>query len=273
MPIIEARHISYAYDNKRNIIDDVSFNVDKGEFIGILGANGSGKTTLVRLLNRLLKINKGSLIVNGLDLSDDKNIKEIKKYVGMVFQNPDNQFVSSIVYDDLTFYPRNLGVDEKTIEERIDNVLNYVNMYPYKYRATNLLSGGQKQKIAIASVLVAKNEIIIFDEVTSMLDKQGKDDVLNIIDKLHKDGKTIIYISHVLDEVIKADRVLLMHEGKIIKDDVARNILNDKDLLEKANLKASTSVSLYYDLKNNGINLSKCPINNEELVEELCKLK
>ena len=188
----------------------------------------------------------------------------------MVFQNPDNQFVSSLVKEDVAFYPENLGLDN--IENRVINALKMVDMEDYLNKSTHLLSGGQKQRIAIAGVLSGDSEIIIFDEVTSMLDPLGKENVLNIMKKLHENGKTIISITHDVYEANLCDRLIILNSGKIVRDDVPSFILNNEKLLNENGIEAPYYVRLYNDLLKKGIKLDHCPINEDELVEVLCQL-
>lgn len=247
MALIEVKNLNYAYDDKV-VLNNISLSINEAEYVCILGKNGSGKSTLAKLLG------------------SNPNI------VGVVYQNPDNQFVSSIVKEDLSFYPNNLGVDEKEIEQRIKQSLKDVDMEGYENMSTHLLSGGQKQRIAIAGVLTGNPDVLIFDEVTSMLDPKGKEDVLNIIDRLHKDGKTIITITHDSNEAIRANRIIILNNGNIVCDDNAYNVLTNIDLLKANSIEVPLCVRLYYDLKNRGLKLDKCPINEEELLEELCRL-
>lgn len=247
MALIEVKNLNYAYDDQV-VLNNISLSINEGEYVCVLGKNGSGKSTLAKLL--------------GLN----------PRRVGIVYQNPDNQFVSSIVKEDLSFYPSNLGVDGKEIEQRIKKSLKDVDMEGYDNKSTHLLSGGQKQRIAIAGVLTGNPDVLIFDEVTSMLDPKGKEDVLNIIDKLHKDGKTIITITHDSNEAIRANRIIILNNGNIVFDDNAHNVLTNIDLLKENSIEVPLCVRLYHDLKNRGLNLDKCPINEEELLEELCRL-
>lgn len=262
MAFIEIKDLSYAYDDKL-VLNKLSLNIENGEYLCILGKNGSGKSTLARCLNGILKPSEGSIRV-------DNNTFDLNRYVGMVFQNPDNQFVSSIVSEDLAFYPENL--DKSDVDMRIKSALVDVDMEGFKDRSTHFLSGGQKQRIAIAGILTVDLDTIIFDEVTTMLDPKGKEDVLNIIDRLHQKGKTIIMITHDINEAIRADRVVLISGGNIIKDGKARDVLSDVELLTTNNIEIPLCVRIYRDLKNRGIELEKCPINEDELVEALCQL-
>ena len=247
MALIEVKNLNYAYDDNV-VLNNVSLSINQGEYVCILGKNGSGKSTLAKIL---------SLNPDG---------------VGIVYQNPDNQFVSSIIKEDLAFYPSNLGIDEEEIETRIIEALKAVDMQGYENKSTHLLSGGQKQRIAIAGVLTGGPEVLIFDEVTSMLDPKGKEDVLNIIDRLHKEGKTIITITHDSNEAIRADRIIVLNNGNIVCDDSAYNVLTNIELLNENSIEVPLCIRLYFDLKDRGFKLDKCPINEEELLEELCRL-
>ena len=257
MAFIEIKDLSYAYDDKL-VLNKLSLSIEKGEYLCILGKNGSGKSTLARCLNGILKPSEGSIRV-------DNNLSDLNRYVGMVFQNPDNQFVSSVVREDE-------NLDKSDVDMRIKSALVDVGMEGFENRSTHFLSGGQKQRIAIAGILTADLDTIIFDEVTTMLDPKGKEDVLNIIDRLHKKGKTIIMITHDINEAIRSDRVVVINDGNIIRDGSARDVLSDVELLTTNNIEVPLCVRIYHDLKNKGIELEKCPINEDELVEALCQL-
>lgn len=276
MDFIAAENLIHSYafaGSKHRSIDDVSLTVKKGEFVAILGRNGCGKTTLARHLNALLSVQSGTLTVAGLNAADKNNIWAVRGKCGMVFQNPDNQFVSTLVEEDLAFGPSNFGVDETEIQTRIKNALADVGMSGYEKYSPHLLSGGQKQRIAIAGVLTVEPDIIIFDEVTAMLDPKGREEVLGVIQSLHQKGHTIIMISHYIEEAVNADAVVIMDSGKIIAKDEPKKILTDKELLNAAGLTPSMPVCIYYDLMERGIKLSACPLTNEELVGELCRLR
>ena len=263
--VVSIKGLCYSYDDVK-VLENISVDIKNGEFIGIIGPNGSGKSTFVKHINALLKGN-GDIKVFGISPN-----KKTREKVGMVFQNPDNQFVSSIVYEDLAFGPSNLKVDEKEIAIRIKDALDKVVMKEYENRSTYLLSGGEKQKIALAGVLTMKPEIIIFDEVTSMLDYKGKCEVLDLIYKLHKDGKTIIMLSHNIEECIECDKVLLMNNGRVIAYGDTRTVISNRELLISNGVDVPLTVKLYYDLLDKGINLKFCPLNNEEFLEALCHL-
>lgn len=272
---IEATNLTYSYlyeGGKHRSLDNVSFSVKKGEFVAILGHNGCGKTTLARHLNALIPVQEGELKVAGLDARGKANLWRIREACGMVFQNPDNQFVSSIVEEDIAFGLRNFGTPEEEISSIVAKALETVGMEGFEQRSPQLLSGGQKQRIAIAGVLAVDPDIMVFDEVTSMLDPEGRRDVLEAIGRLHKQGKTIIMISHYIEEAVNADRIILIHDGVILGQGVPEETLTDLDLLRRTGLTPPMAVKAYYDLKAEGVELPWCPLTKEELVEALCQL-
>lgn len=270
--IAENLIFSYAFEGSKNrALDDISISVKSGELVAVLGHNGCGKTTLARHLNVLLPVQNGELSVMGLDARKPGNIWTIRSRCGMVFQNPDNQFVSSVVEEDLAFAPRNFGVPEDEIPFRVRNALETVGLPGFEKRATNLLSGGQKQRVAIAGVLAADPDVIVLDEVTAMLDPEGREEVLSTVRRLHELGRTILMISHYIEEAVFADRVVLMHNGKILADGSPGEILTDPELLFKTGLTPPMPVKAYYDLKKAGIELPFCPLNDEGLVDALCR--
>ena len=263
---------SYAFEGSKNrSLDGASITLRQGEFLAILGHNGCGKTTLARHINVLLELQSGELTVAGLDARGKANVWKIREKTGMVFQDPDNQFVSSVIEEDIAFGPRNFGVPEEEIPARISAALKTVGMEGFEKRSPHLLSGGQKQRIAIAGVLAVDPDIMIFDEVTAMLDPEGRRDVLDTIDKLHKRGKTIIMISHYIEEAAGADRIAMMHNGRVIAEGTPRELLTDLKILEDTGLTPPMPVKLYYDLKEQGLELDFCPINEKELVDALCR--
>ena len=263
---------SYAFaGSKRRSLDGVSFTIKQGELVALLGHNGCGKTTLPRHLNALLPVQSGELTVAGLDARGSANLWKIRRACGMVFQNPDNQFVSSLVEEDIAFGLRNFGTPEKDIPEKVRRALESVGMGGYEKRSPQLLSGGQKQRIAIAGVLALDPDILIFDEATSMLDPEGRREVLETINRLHRQGHTILMISHYIEEAVYSDRVLLIHDGRILAQGKPREILTDPEQLRQAGLTPPMPVRAYHDLKAAGIVLARCPLTVEELVEDLCR--
>lgn len=275
MKAVEAENLIFSYtspESKDNSLFDVSLTIEKGEFVAVLGKNGSGKTTLARHLNALLPVQSGRLVVAELDASDKSKIWEIRKNCGMIFQNPDNQFVSSLVEEDVAFAPRNFDVPESEIPKRLKAALETVGLSGFEKRSPQMLSGGQKQRVAIAGVLACNPDIIIFDEATSMLDPEGRWEVLKTIKMLHKMGHTIIMISHYVEEALSADRIVLMKNGEIIANGKPKDVLTDVSLFGDAGLEPPVAVRIYHDLKKRGIVLSEIPLTNEELVGELCSL-
>ncbi|MDE6953290.1 MAG: energy-coupling factor transporter ATPase [Erysipelotrichales bacterium] len=276
MSAVIGKHISFQYDfhiNKKPILNDISFEIKKGEFIVILGANGSGKSTLVKHFNAILPVQQGELSLFHIDVTNEEHIWKLRKMCGMVFQNPDNQFVSTIVEEDVAFGLRNYDIPEEEISKKVKNALSIVEMDGYQRRSPHTLSGGQKQRVAMAGILAMEPDIIIFDEATSMLDPRGREEVLTYLKKIHKLGKTIIMITHYVEEAVDADCVWLMKEGVILKKGSPYDILTDVHLLTQSKLMPPLNVQIYYDLLENGIQLSHIPLTNEQLVEELCQLK
>lgn len=272
--MIEAENIifSYASDGKRKrALRGLSFHVHRGEYAVILGHNGCGKSTLLRHLNALLPLQSGELTVAGIDASDPAEIWKLRRGVGMVFQNPDNQFVSSIVGEDVAFGLENYQVPRDEIPERVSAALRAVGMEGFEKRAPHTLSGGQKQRAALAGVLALEPEILLFDEVTSMLDPEGRAEVLGAMRRLHEDGKTVVAVTHYIEEAVQADTVWLMHDGKMLAHGSPREMLTQPELLAQTGLEPPVPVRLYYDLLNAGLELPYCPLTNKEFAEELCR--
>ncbi len=276
MKAIAGHDISYSYASPGSIelsLTGVSIEVSSGELIAILGHNGSGKSTLVKHFNALLPLQKGELAVAGMDAKDPSLLWELRRKCGMVFQNPDNQFVSSIVDEDIAFGLENYDTPAERIPRKVEEALESVGMPGAGKRSTHMLSGGQKQRIALAGVLAVDADIIIFDEATSMLDPPGKREVMEAVRRLHiREHKTVIMISHDMEDAVFADRVCVMADGKILAAGTPREILTDRSLLASAGLTPPLSVQIYYDLCEAGVELCRCPLTEEELVEELCRL-
>lgn len=274
---IEVKDVVYRYskeqgdDNLCPAIDHVSIEIKRGEYISIAGSNGSGKSTLARCLNGLLLPTEGEILVDGMDTNDDDLIWDIRKKIGMVFQNPDNQIVSSMVEDEVAFGPENIGIENPELRKRVDNALKSVGMYEYRNREAHKLSGGQKQRIAIAGAVAMRPDCIVFDEPTAMLDPKGRNQVMKVIRELNDQGITIILITHFMEEVAEADRVLVMKSGKLLADSVPEDVFADTDLIESAGLEIPAAVLLRNELIENGISLSHEVINKDDLVDALCR--
>ena len=274
---IKVKDLVYRYskeqgdDNLCPAIDHVSIEIKRGEYIAIAGSNGSGKSTLARCLNGLLLPTEGEILVDGMDTNDDDLIWDIRKKIGMVFQNPDNQIVSSMVEDEVAFGPENIGIENPELRKRVDNALKSVGMYEYRNREAHKLSGGQKQRIAIAGAVAMRPDCIVFDEPTAMLDPKGRNQVMKVIRELNDQGITIILITHFMEEIAEADRVLVMKSGKLLADSVPEDVFADTDLIESAGLEIPAAVLLRNELIENGINLSHEVINKDDLVDALCR--
>lgn len=278
-PFISIRDVTFEYAREEDqtrvrALDGISLDVEKGSFISITGKNGSGKSTLAKNINGLLVPASGTIMVNGMDTRDDDMIWEIRHTVGMVFQNPDNQLVSSIVEDDVAFGPENMGVAPEEIRNRVDEALKAVDMYEHRKKAPHLLSGGQKQRIAIAGAFAMKPDCIVFDEPTAMLDPKGRRDVMAIIDRLHKEGITVILITHFMEEAVKADRMIVMEQGMIALDGRPGEIFRqDREKLKELDLEMPRFIEFAERLRNRGINISEDITDAEGLVEEICRYR
>jgi energy-coupling factor transport system ATP-binding protein len=254
-------------------VDNVSLTIKRGSFTAIIGRNGSGKSTLAKNINALLLPSGGAVYVNGYNTTDESKLWEIRQTAGMVFQNPDNQLVSSIVEDDVAFGPENLGVEPGEIRKRVDESLYAVNMYEERKKAPHLLSGGQKQRIAIAGVVAMRPECIIFDEPTAMLDPHGRQEVMEIIEKLNREGITILLITHFMDEAARADRVIIMDRGKVMIDGTPAQVFSRQDEVRAMNMDVPFVVELAGRLRKQGIPVPEMIINDEEMVDFLCQYK
>lgn len=256
-----------------DVLKNVSLEIEKGSFVAILGHNGSGKSTLARLFNGILVPISGKVLVNGIDTSDDDNIYEVRRHVGMVFQNPDNQIVAAIVEDDVAFGPENLGISPKEIRVRVDDALRAVDMYDYRLHAPSQLSGGQKQRVAIAGIIAMRPDCIILDEPTAMLDPKGRDDVMNTIHMLHREyGLTVVLITHYMDEAAEAERVIVMDNGEIIMDDVPEKVFTKPEVLQAVGLDVPQSTELLWKLNMSGIPVPINAINEKDCVDTVINL-
>ena len=274
--IIKVQNVSFAYSREEGsepvkAIDGISFEIEAGSFTAIIGKNGSGKSTLAKNLNGLLLPTEGDILVADYNTKDDAHIWDVRQTAGMVFQNPDNQLVSAIVEDDVAFGPENLGVDPQEIRQRVDLALEAVNMGQFKNKAPHLLSGGQKQRIAIAGVVAMKPRCIIFDEPTAMLDPKGRKEIMAIIDELHREGITVVLITHFMEEAVRADRVMIMHEGKILLDGTPAEVFSQGALIKSVNLDVPPIVELAGELRAVGISVPDEIITEEEMVAYVCQ--
>ena len=275
--MVDASALKFAYVSEEGnytfALNGVDIQVEQGEFVVVLGRNGSGKSTFAKLVNALNLPTSGKMVVAGMDTAQEANMLDIRKTAGMVFQNPDNQLVATIVEEDIAFGPENLGLPREEIYERIDYALKTVHMEEYRHHAPHMLSGGQKQRIAIAGVLAMKPQLILFDESTAMLDPKGRKDILSIIKKLNKEEHiTIILITHYMDEAVDADRLIVMKDGFVLREGNPSEIFFDKELLEKAGLIAPFTALLSRELVEAGIDIQPT-LNTQVLAEELCRLK
>lgn len=282
MNIIEVKNLSFEYpitDDEGNVVGgnkvlkDISLDIPEGQFIAILGHNGSGKSTLAKHFNGILIGNSGKVFVNGIDTADDDRIYDVRQTVGMVFQNPDNQLVATIVEEDVAFAPENLGIPPKEIRERVDEALNAVDMYKYRLHSAHQLSGGQKQRIAIAGVIAMRPKCIVLDEPTAMLDPKGRRSVMKTIKRLNSEfGITVVLITHYMDEAAQAERVVVMDKGKIIMDDVPKKIFSQVDKLNSVGLDVPQVTQLAYELRKEGIDISLEVLTEEEMLAEISKV-
>ena len=254
-------------------IKGASFAIEKGSFTAIIGRNGSGKSTLAKNINALLLPTSGAVYVNGYNTSAEDNLWAVRQSAAMVFQNPDNQIVSSIVEDDVAFGPENLGVEPAEIRTRVDESLKAVNMYHNRKKAPHMLSGGQKQRIAIAGAIAMKPECIVFDEPTAMLDPKGRDEVMTIIKALNEEGITVVLITHFMEEAAEADRVIIMDDGEVKMDGTPQEVFMRPAELKDMNLTVPMTVELAHRLRKRGADIPENVITMEEMVEYLCQYK
>lgn len=282
MGIIKAKQLVHEYirrDEEGNTIginralDDIDIDIKKGDFVAILGHNGSGKSTLAKHLNAILMPTEGTLWVNGYDTKEEDNVWNIRQSAGMVFQNPDNQIIGTIVEEDVGFGPENLGVETKEIWKRVEESLQTVGMLEYRSHSPNKLSGGQKQRVAIAGIMAMKPECIVLDEPTAMLDPNGRKEVIRTIARLNREEKvTVLLITHYMEEVIGADKVIVMDEGKIVMQGTPREVFTRVEELKEYRLDVPQVTELAYELRKNGLAISEGILTVDELVSEIARL-
>lgn len=281
MNIIEVKELEFEYKNyddegneieANKVLKGINLSVPKGQFVAVLGHNGCGKSTLAKHFNGILTATKGTVLVNGIDASDDDRIFDIRQNVGMVFQNPDNQLVATLVEEDVAFALENLGVPQAEIRERVDEALKTVSMYDYREHSPHQLSGGQKQRVAIAGILAMRPECIVLDEPTAMLDPKGRKEVMKTIKLLNSQGITIILITHYMDEAAQAQRVIVMDDGKIVMDDVPKKIFSQVEKIKGYALDVPQITELMYELKKSGADVSLEILDENEALDELLKL-
>ncbi len=275
--MIKANNLSFEYirqDSITSVLEDFNIHVKDGEFVVIMGHNGSGKSTFAKLANAILQPKSGDLLINNLNTRDEANIWAIREYAGLIFQNPDNQIVATIVEEDVAFGPENLGVKSEEIRERVDSVLKIVDMDDYHKRPPHMLSGGQKQRIAIAGVLAMKPKCIILDEPTAMLDPSGRAEVLRIIKRLNKEEKmTVVLITHFMNEAIDADKIVVIDNGKIELSGSPREVFSNIEKMKAIGLDVPQVTSLAVALEKEGIEIKKDIISIDEMVDSLCQLR
>lgn len=275
--IIKFDNVSFAYELEDegivNAVNDFSLEVPEGQFLAVLGHNGCGKSTVAKLINGIFVPNKGKVTVEGMDTSDEEKTVDIRKTVGMVFQNPDNQIVATIVEDDVAFGPENLGVEPSEIRKAVDSALKAVGMYEFRKREPHRLSGGQKQRVAIAGVIAMNTKCIVMDEPTAMLDPQGRKEVMDTVMKLNREfGITVILITHYMDEAVKADRVIVMDGGRIAMDGTPKEVFRNVERMKKLGLDVPQATELAYRLRKKGFKLPEDILDENECAEAVLKV-
>ncbi len=278
--IIDAKNIVFEYydynddgevKESTTALNNVTISVNEGEFLVILGRNGSGKSTFAKHLNAILTPKEGTLFVSGIDAKDEKHVWDIRKQVGMIFQNPDNQIVATIVEEDVAFGPENMGIPAEEIRKRVDEALETVGMTEYKRRSPNQLSGGQKQRIAIAGVIAMRPKCIVFDESTAMLDPIGRKQVIETMQKLNKEyGITIIHITHYMQEAILADRIIVMDKGEVIMEGTPKKVFSQTEKIKSIGLDVPDTTYLIYLLNQEGFHFKEDVLTIDEVISELC---
>ncbi len=265
--------VSYRYESDMETplplaLKNINIDIKKGEFVAILGHNGSGKSTLAKLSNAIILPENGKVYVNNMDTADESKEFDIRQTVGVVFQNPDNQIVATIVEEDVAFGPENLGVEPEEIRERVDNALKSVGMYEYRLHEPHKLSGGQKQRVAIAGIMAMQTDCIVLDEPTAMLDPKGRQEVMTSMLHLNKEmGKTVVLITHYMDEAVKADRVIVMNSGNVVLDGKPAQVFAESEIIEAAGLELPESAKLAAILKKNGVDLPGAILTPEDFID------
>ena len=278
---IEFQNVTFSYDEDEEsgnigetIVENFSLQIKKGDFVAVLGHNGCGKSTIAKLCNGINIPQSGKVIVDGIDTADEEKINDVRQKVGMVFQNPDNQIVATIVEDDVAFGPENLGVEPKEIRRRVDEALKRVGMYDFRLSEPHKLSGGQKQRVAIAGIIAMQPQCIVLDEPTSMLDPRGRKEVMDTIKMLNSEyGITVVIITHYMDEAAKANRVIVMEKGEVIIDGKPREVFGHIELLKKVGLDVPESTFLARELKNEGVDIKGDILTVDELLGEILRIK
>lgn len=285
MKMVEAKNVSYEYtkvvevqgentERKLKALDNINIDIEKGSFVAVLGHNGSGKSTFAKHLNALVTPSEGTIFVDGMDTKNDELVWKIRQNTGMVFQNPDNQLVATIVEEDVAFGPENLGIEPSEIRKRVDESLKMVGMDGFQKDTPSKLSGGQKQRIAIAGILAMKPQCIVLDEPTAMLDPQGRQDVMETIHKLNKEnGITIILITHYMDEAVSADKVYVIDDGKMVMQGTPREIFSQVDKMKYYGLDVPQVTETAYNLRKMGIDIPQDILTVDEMVGAICRLK
>ena len=283
--MIKTENLSYEYSvtyeekgksitKKIVALDNINIEIEKGSFVAVLGHNGSGKSTLAKHINALVRPTSGTLWINGYDTKNDEFIWDIRQSAGMVFQNPDNQIVATIVEEDVAFGPENLGIEPDEIRRRVDNAIATVHMEDFKKSVPSKLSGGQKQRIAIAGVLAMQPECIVLDEPTAMLNPEGRKDVINTITRLNKEkGLTTVLITHYMDETVGADRIIVIDDGHIVMDGSPREVLVQVEKMKSFGLEVPQVTEIAYNLRKKGIDIPADILTPEEMVGAICRLK
>ena len=276
MAIIEFKNITFRYESDEEgvvlapAVKNLSLSINEGEFVAILGHNGSGKSTLAKLANGLLLPEEGTVLVDGMDTKNEEDDIKIKQTVGVVFQNPDNQIVATIVEEDVAFGPENLGIEPSEIRRRVDNALKTVGMYEYRKHGPHKLSGGQKQRVAIAGIIAMEPRCIILDEPTAMLDPIGRRDVMKAIKRLNRElGITVVFITHYMEEAVEADRIVVMDDSRLLMDGTPKEIFADAEKIRSIGLDVPQTCQLAEMLRNDGIKLKNDLLSIDELVENI----